>query len=102
MSLPKQLKMGEFQIHMVIRGAFHSPAEPITEEGEMAHIEHFREIIGLIKEGLIVMLVMKWGGGEDNGHYFDEDWCNSDYQGDHSQSQVNFTAKDNNYPPQSG
>lgn len=30
------------------------------DEGEMGHIAHFRGIIGLIEEGLIVMLAMKW------------------------------------------
>ena len=56
---------------MIIRGEFRSQAETMPE-GEMANIEHFREMVGLIKEGLIVMLVMKWGE-EDNGNYSDGD-----------------------------
>ena len=51
---------GELQIHMAIRGELRSQEESMGEEGEMPHIGYFREIIGLIAEGLIVLLAMKW------------------------------------------
>ena len=46
---------------MVIRGGFRRKARTETAEGEMTHIEHPQEIIiGIIKEGLIALLVRKW------------------------------------------
>ena len=68
----------------------------MTEEGEMAHIEHFRDVIGLIEEEVNCAV----GDAEgDNGEYFDEDRDNSDYQGGRSKEQVNFTENDNDYSP---
>ena len=50
------------QIHMIIHGAFRAQAETMAEEeGGMIHIEHFRGISGLVKEGLIVLSLMKGG-----------------------------------------
>ena len=39
---------------------------------------HFRAIIGIVEEGIIALVVAKWGGG-DNENYYNGDWCNSDY-----------------------
>ena len=81
---------------MATRGEFLTHTETMTEIGEMTRIEHFREIIGLIKGGLIVISAMMWAGGNDNGGYFDADRDNSDYQWGHSQSQVGFAENGNN------
>ena len=45
---------------MAIRGEFRSKARTVTNGGEIAHIERFGEIIGIIEEGLISLLVWKW------------------------------------------
>ena len=65
----------------------------------MAHVEHFREIIGIIKAGVNCAVGEEVGGENDNGRYIDEDRDNSDDQRGHSQSQVNFTENGNNYSP---
>ena len=46
------------QIHMIIRGEFRTHARTVATEGEMIRIEHVIEIIGLIEDGLIVLLAM--------------------------------------------
>ena len=55
---------GALQIHMIIHGEclIQEETSTLEEGGEMIHIEeHFREIIGLIDDGLIAMLVGKYG-----------------------------------------
>ena len=44
----------------------------MTEIGEMAHKEHFREIIGLIK-GVTCAVGEEVGGDNENGRYFGGD-----------------------------
>ena len=56
MSLSEIIQDVELQINMIIRGEFRIQAEAMAEEGVMGHIEHFREIIGIIKYRLIVLL----------------------------------------------
>ena len=46
---------------MVIRGEFRTHASTVVKEGEMTHIEHFRGIIGIIQDGLIVLSAKQWG-----------------------------------------
>ena len=42
---------GELQIDMAIRGEFCIHAGTGAKEGELIHIEHFREIFGILQEG---------------------------------------------------
>ena len=60
MSLTKIIQDGQLQIHMLILGEVRSQAETMADDGEMIHIEHFSEIIGLIEEELIAPLEKKW------------------------------------------
>ena len=45
---------------MIIRAEFRSKESKAAKEVEMAPVEHFRERIGIIKDGLVGMLVKKW------------------------------------------
>ena len=69
----------------------------MPEEGEMIHIGQRREIIGISKGWLIVLLVVKRKMWKIMGGYIDGDWGNSDFQGDRAKNRVNFTENDNNY-----
>ena len=84
---------------MAKRGESPSQAETMTEIGEMIHIEHFREIIGLIKGRVNGAVGEEVGGENDNGAYSDEDRDNSYYQLDRSEIPVNSTENGNNDPP---
>ena len=60
MSLTKTIPDGEWATHMIKRGDFRIAASTGPKEEEIAHVEHFREIIGITDEWLLGIPVGKW------------------------------------------
>ena len=51
---------GGLQIHMIILGGFRINESTATEGEEATHGEHFRDKVGIVKQGLIFLWVKKW------------------------------------------
>ena len=59
-------------------------------KGEIIPVEHFGEIIGIVKEELIALFVGVMGYECDGVDYYNEDWGNSACLGGHPLIQVTF------------